>query len=516
VGGNKLGEGKAAMSHDVFISYDSTDIAAMELVCEALEARGTSCWIAPRDVRTGASFSEQIVTAVKDCRVLVLVLSRSSNINRYVENELNVAVKSGIPVAPMLIEAIELSPNLEFYIGTCQWVDATVGGAKGSLPRLLETVSRLQSAKREATGNDRSRQRFVRPNHTALLGGGLAVAAAIAVIIFLALGENGSERAGLVSAGPTGDAGHLGQPNTEQISENDAVEEVHADSLKSDTRASGQSLSEAGGVDALSSREVGPPGPDDEDHPGVASSSPPRVKSRKGPSSLEDHSVLLVPRGSYPVGCQNGDRACYDDESPRLAKVEDFWIDRTEVKREAYAKCVEEDRCPQPGTGKGCVWGDTRRGNLPINCVDWSAAAAYCAFLGMRLPSEDEWEIAARGMAHPDYPWGDHNPSCQKAAIGSFGGEDCGLTGPVSVGSFAEDESWIGAKDLGGSLREWVSDDYDSRSQGDGKPSKVNRGGSWEMRDDEIFTAHTRGADGFLTMRSDLGFRCAVAAEPGG
>jgi formylglycine-generating enzyme required for sulfatase activity len=217
-----------------------------------------------------------------------------------------------------------------------------------------------------------------------------------------------------------------------------------------------------------------------------------------------------IPKGTYPVGCQPDDHGCFDDEPAKLVELGSFAIDRTETTVLAYKECVDAGRCPVPGKGAGCNWGAVGSEDHPVNCIDWTSAAAYCGSVGKRLALGVEWEVAARGLAHPDYPWGDTAPSCDIAAIASDSKDDCSLRGTLPVGRKPRDRSWAGVMDLGGNVREWVSDPYGTDATGSSQ-ERVNRGGSWQMSAGKLFTAHTIGADRFSVKRPDLGVRCAVS-----
>ena len=105
--------------------------------------------------------------------------------------------------------------------------------------------------------------------------------------------------------------------------------------------------------------------------------------------------MALIPAGKFWMGSPAGEGA--DDERPRHEVYLDaFYIDKHEVTTEAYGKCVSAGKCAKPGTGTYCNRGKSDRGNHPVNCVDWSQAEAYCGWAEKRLPTEAEWEKAAR------------------------------------------------------------------------------------------------------------------------
>lgn len=106
------------MGHDVFISHSSSEKQIALAVCDALEAKGVQCWLAPRDVAHGADYRDAIIEGIEGCKCLVLILSRRSNESDHVQREVRQAVKRGFPVLPVRIEECELSRKLEYEIGT--------------------------------------------------------------------------------------------------------------------------------------------------------------------------------------------------------------------------------------------------------------------------------------------------------------------------------------------------------------------------------------------------------------
>ncbi len=211
---------------------------------------------------------------------------------------------------------------------------------------------------------------------------------------------------------------------------------------------------------------------------------------------------VSVPAGAFVQGSARGDE---DERPPRSRVLPAFVIDRTEVTRTAFAACVAARRCkPLPAGLSGPPGGD---GQLPATNVSWFDARDFCAFAGGRLPSEAEWEKAARGPDGRAFPWG-AEPACERANWGNFEGEGpCAGTNPgfpVAVGRYADGASPYGALDMAGNVWEWVADRYDDDPQ-----RRVVRGGSCcsyfvspRSANRNAWAPEYRGAD--------LGFRCAA------
>jgi len=148
-----------------------------------------------------------------------------------------------------------------------------------------------------------------------------------------------------------------------------------------------------------------------------------------------DSIMHKVPAGEFPYGPES---TYNDDTTSRTAYISDFWIDETEVTVNAYATCVDAGACSRPSCfGQYTNWEISGRGNHPVNSVTWSQAEAYCRWAGKRLPTEAEWEKAARGTDGRLYPWGNAPPSCSFAVMNQDG-YGCGDNHTWPVGSRQE------------------------------------------------------------------------------
>ena len=219
--------------------------------------------------------------------------------------------------------------------------------------------------------------------------------------------------------------------------------------------------------------------------------------------------MRFVPAGIFTMGSDTGD----EDEQPvHEVSVDGFWIDETEVTNGLYARCVGEGPCNPPfDEVDAAVQGDDH----PVVGISWYDAQAYCAWVGARLPTEAEWEYAARGTEGRRYPWGNETPSCEVAQYGSCDGDT------VAAGSLPGGASWAGVLEMAGNVWEWVYDWYVSdyygvspRQNPEGPQSgssKVVRGGSWGNG-----LLYLRGTtrDAFIPRNKYIyvGFRCAYSA----
>jgi tetratricopeptide (TPR) repeat protein len=136
------------MPHEVFICYAAHDKAVAEAICAALESRHIKCWIAPRDVLPGTEWAETIVDALDGSRVIVLVLSSSSNTSPQVIREVGRAASNGTPIIPIRIDDVVPSKAMDYFVSSHQWLYAQTGPLKKHLQRLADTVQQILARKR--------------------------------------------------------------------------------------------------------------------------------------------------------------------------------------------------------------------------------------------------------------------------------------------------------------------------------------------------------------------------------
>ena len=224
--------------------------------------------------------------------------------------------------------------------------------------------------------------------------------------------------------------------------------------------------------------------------------------------------MVHVPTGAFVMGSDSDE----DDERPaHRVTVAAFDIDRDEVTVAEYDDCVVAGACAKP---RGPVGG----ARDPITWVSHNDAAAFCRSAGKRLPTEAEWERAARGDDARRYPWGDR-PDCSRANFGNYRGEGrcpSGAGHPVAVGSFPGGASPYGARDLAGNVWEWVADRYDAHYYARSPsrdPRGPDRGDRRVVRGGACCSmfglprASNRLAFPPSYTDEDIGFRCAADAR---
>ncbi len=231
--------------------------------------------------------------------------------------------------------------------------------------------------------------------------------------------------------------------------------------------------------------------------------------------------MVLIPGGTFMMGASLEDAFMEDEAPPHRVTLSPYCIDRTEVTAEAYARCDAPGcRAPTSEVDPHCARA-ARHPRHPRNCITWHHAVAYCAFRDARLPTEAEWEFAARGPSSFMYPWGSSPPNAARARYGRSESGDTSYPGTAPVGSHPDGRSPFGLDDMSGNVSEWVHDrpgpysaepqtDPQGRAQGE---LRVKRGGSFDVTLEQGLRASTRMGTWADSASYTTGFRCAAAPE---
>lgn len=260
-------------------------------------------------------------------------------------------------------------------------------------------------------------------------------------------------------------------------------------------------------------------------------------------SSHDISGMVKIPAGRFKMGlsskqvtrilnmCMKVDKTCtrwwFKDEMPRhTVYVDKYWIDIDEVTNQKYLEFVKatghrpalDDTCKTKACRQGNLWKGKsfpkKIRNQPVTQVNWYDAVAYCKWRGKRLPTEAEWEKAARGPSGNMYPWGNSAPPGKA----TYRRKWRGMATMTDVGKYANGASVYGVHDMAGNVWEWVADWYDMdyykekiRNNPKGPESgefKVVRGGSWVNYADTLHSAFRRWSRPEVRF-NDTGFRCA-------
>jgi formylglycine-generating enzyme required for sulfatase activity len=238
-----------------------------------------------------------------------------------------------------------------------------------------------------------------------------------------------------------------------------------------------------------------------------------RLQLNTGPTAsttgTQTVQMVFVPSGEFIMG----NNTVYLDA---------FWIDKTEVTNAIYARCVDSGQCSAPSSNisrtRDSYYGNAQFNHYPVIFVSWVDAYDYCTWAAGRLPTEAEWEKAARGNDGRQYPWGNADPPGFGGLL-NFQAQDT-----VQVGIFPNGASPYGALDMAGNVAEWVADwlnpDYYSNPPAsnplgpDFGQYRVWRGGSWANTSPERIRTYSRTGNLPTDSSGGIGFRCARDAAP--
>jgi len=241
----------------------------------------------------------------------------------------------------------------------------------------------------------------------------------------------------------------------------------------------------------------------------VVSPAPAAAAGVRGPA------MMHIPAGRFAMGSSDGNADNGEDNQMPVHQVSvaSFEMDVTEITTAQYEACVRAGACPAAGTDEltrlasyipvFCNAGKSDRQGHPINCVSWDDATAFCGWAGRRLPTEEEWEYAARGTDSRTYPWGSAPPGSQ-LCWNRWNSKQ----GTCAVGSFPAGKSPFGLQDMAGNVWEWTSSAYcPYANKNCAEAARVVRGGGWPLA--SFVRASVRDGSARTSREDNRGFRCA-------
>jgi len=525
----------------VFISYSRKDLVFVERLARDLEAAGLDVWYDLSGLEVGTRWGLEIQDAIRKSRYIIIVLSPNSVVSEWVEREFIYASNHKLKIIPLIYKPCDLplwsvtmhyidmhgknyrdhfgellkvlglqlgrkleklKPAVEVgttheLSGSQELVPEILEGKAGTppLPQVQLPVEHAPAVKEKAPQREKSplkeptRPRRKIKIHPAWI---LIPAGLVAVIAFAVWGM--PPLAALLAPihAPTATVAHI--PTS--------IRTATATHAPTPTRTSTPTLTR------------------------ISSPSPTLGIGSIWTSPLDLMVMVYVPEGDFSMGSNNWR---LDEQPVHTVYLDAFWIDQIEVTNRMYTLCMAEGACLTPANSSYC--GSSGFDNCPVANVDWNMAEAYCRWAGRRLPTEAEWEKAARGTDGRTYPWGNSSPTCSLATLLNLGYGT----------SLCESESWLeltiggshpagaspyGALDMAGNVWEWVNDWYSASyySQSpEGNPTgpasgnyHVLRGVSWMQNIESVRSAYRFGFGDNYDVGGHLGigFRCARGAQP--
>jgi len=451
----------------VFISYSRKDSSFINQLVADLQKAGLDVWYDVSHIAGGARWRSEIENALRSSQYVIVVLSPDSIVSEWVEREFLFSSNLRRKIIPVMYRACEIPLN---YVDL-NYIDLQGENYGRNFRQLLKALQVDSTPSALPASAARPPSFKWKPQYLALMGGG-AVLAAVLLGSFLMRGLFAPETA----------------PTAPVISPTPSAEETQVSIALTEPPAGASEI------------------PDPSDIPMVFI---PAGEFTMGSDNIDEP---LAECQSYYTGC---DESWFIEEQPaHTVYLDDYYIDVYEVTNTLYADCVNAGVC-EPPTDAGSATRDDYYGNAefehyPVIFVDWNMAKTYCEWREARLPTEAEWEKAARGADERIYPWGDE---LDPAALNY--NQEFGDT--VEAGNYDDGTSPYGLYDMAGNVWEWVADYYSSTYYQDSPSSNplgpesgqghVLRGGSWY---DPAFliraSSRLKEPD---PVGNNIGFRCA-------
>lgn len=457
------------MGH-IFISYSHKDTAYAHKLASALQIKGLEVWIDER-LDYGSQWPHEIQKQLDACSAFIVIMSPRSFASEWVQSELQRAKRKLKPVFPMLLEGDEPWLSVE----STQYYDVR----KGNLPdeKFFSAIERVVSDRVADAGLSASRpEASLTRNRPGLKIGYLLGVVGVLAVIFVfvippLLKTNSPDETPIPTEAHPFSTSTVESPPTQNPPTKTPVP-APASVTESDDFVDGQGVP-----------------------------------------------MRFVPAGEFEMGSNT---SSYNEDSPaHTVYLDDYYIDTYEVTNARYASCVDAGVCQPPQESSSATrskyYGDSDFDNYPVIYVDWDMAVTYCEWRGAHLPTEAQWEKAARGTDGRSYPWGESIDAI-------YANYNYSIGDTTAVGNYEDGKSPFGLFDMSGNVWEWVADWF-SETYYPASPSsnptgpesgqyRGLRGGSW-LNEEEFVHTYTRGWNQLEYFQYvDFGFRCARETAP--
>jgi formylglycine-generating enzyme required for sulfatase activity len=455
------------MGH-IFISYSHKDRSYIERLASALREHGFDIWVDNR-LDYGSQWPNEIQKYLDTCTAFIVVMSANSFGSEWVQSELSRAKRKKKPIYPLLLED---EPWLS--VESTQFID--VRG--GNLPdeKFYNTLEAVASRlKKEETFHPAPAATVApipaKSNRGMQIGIGVLCVGLILLMAWL-LPKWGKPE--VPTEAPATKVGEITSVPTTVVST----------------------------------------------QPVSTTSVPPSDTPSPAPTAIENVDMALVSEGIFTMG---NDQKDVMERPAHAVYLNAYSIDKYEVTNKAYRTCVDAGKCTWPtdigSATRSNYYGNPDFDDYPVVNVSWDMAQAYCSWREARLPTEAEWEKAARGVDQRTYPWGEASADCSKANYNACGGDTS------AVGKSTAGQSPYGIFDMAGNVWEWVADWYQENyystlGTNPSNPSgpaagteRVIRGGSWFNSAKSLRTTLRNFSDP-SKIYNYVGFRCAKDSAP--
>jgi formylglycine-generating enzyme required for sulfatase activity len=458
-----------------FISYSRVNSDFAVRLAKDLKKGDYDVWLDQLDIPTGSRWDDEIEKALEECEIFLIILSPESIKSQNVKDEIGYAIDTGKHILPVVLE----NCKVPFRLRRFQYVDCTDQPYNDS----LDKIKFLLDNKKTVEPGDQGRKVPAtpiqeKPKPEQKTKKQIWNSRTIGVFIGLAV---------LVLAAVFGLPLLLSQP----------------ESTPEPTMTANE------------------PEPTFTPAPTFTAESASTTTGTPIPADITDSNgveMALVPKGEFTMGSDTG---VTDEQPSHNVYLDAFYIDKYEVTNADYKSCVESNECGIPVAEGTDYYADQTYADFPVIWVDWYMANTYCEWRGARLPTEAEWEKAARGTDERTYPWGEQlNPSLANYCDNDNAG--CEI---VVVGRYERGKSQYGVYDMAGNVWEWVADWYwdgyyaslgadVENPQGPSSGTfRVIRGGSWlnGQQDVRSIRRYIHNPDDGTNL---IGFRCAKSVTP--